>query len=87
MRKHTRKLVVAIGVVAIAIGAWAPAAIAGGGEGAGAEPVEGVTDSEIVVSVIAGFTGPFGALNERRSRACRRGPTTSTPKAGSSTAR
>ena len=65
MRKHTRKLVVALGVLAISIAAWAPAASAGSDEGGGTEPVEGVTDSEIVVSVIAGFSGPFGALNEQ----------------------
>lgn len=57
-RTHTRWLG-AFGVVALALAAWTPAAVAGD-----TEPVEGVTDDEIVVSVVAGFTGPFGPLTE-----------------------
>jgi ABC-type branched-subunit amino acid transport system substrate-binding protein len=64
MRRHARRFVGTLGVIAIAIGAWAPAAGAGGGGDGGTEAPEGITETEITISVISGFTGPVAALNE-----------------------
>ncbi len=55
------KPAVALLATAITVGAWAPAAVAGG---AGAS-TPGVTDTEIKIAVIGGFTGLTGAITER----------------------
>ena len=57
--RTTTKLVGLLAVAALAIGAVAPGALAGAG---GATP--GVTDSELKLSVLAGFSGPLAQINK-----------------------